>query len=44
MNLPQDLGEKKGILPKTEEINGVKKGDFGQKSKSESLQGKHIIL
>ena len=44
MNSPQNLREKNGILPKPEERNGVKKGDFGQKRKSESLQGKHIIL
>ena len=40
VNLPQNLKEKKGILPKLEERNGLKKGDFGQKSKSESVQGK----
>ena len=30
MNSPQNLREKKGILPKPEEKNGVKKWDFGQ--------------
>ena len=44
MNLTQNLGEKKGILPKTEEINGVKKRDFGQKCKLEFLQGKYEVL
>ena len=44
VNLTQNLGEKNGILPKPEEINGIKKRDFGQKHKTESLQGKHIIL
>ena len=44
MNSPQNLREKDRILPKMEEKNGVKMGDFGQKRKSESLQGKYVIL
>ena len=44
VNLTQNLGEKNGILPKPEEINGVKKWDFGQKCKLEFLQGKYVVL
>ena len=44
VNLTQNHREKNRILPKPEERNGVKKGDFGQKRKSESVQGKEIIL
>ena len=43
VNLTQNLREKNRILPKTDAINGVKKGDFCQKHKSESLQGKYVI-
>ena len=44
VNSPQNLREKNRILPKLEEINGVKKWDFGQKCKLEFLQGKYVVL
>ena len=44
MTLPQIFGEKNGILPKTDAINGVKKRDFGQKCNWEFVQGKYVVL
>ena len=44
VNMTQNCREKDGILPKREEINGVRKRDFGQKCNWEFLQGKYVVL